>query len=153
VIVVSDTSPITSLLIIGRVEILKTLYGEVLIPRAVETELRRHHSEVPSFIRSVATSDSATVRLLELQLDKGEAEAIVLAEELKADFLLMDESFGRTIASERGLRVIGLVGVLLAAKRRGIVKSVTDILTELEQVAGFYISKEVRDDAAQKAGE
>jgi len=76
-----------------------------------------------------------------VNLDSGESEAIVLAKELDADFLLMDEIKGRKIAKEFQIKTIGLIGVLIKAKEMKIIYSVKEILEELRNTAGFWISQ------------
>jgi len=111
-IVVSDTSPITSLITIQRIDLLQDLFDTVLIPPAVERELLAFHDKLPNFIRVEATLDLATFQRLQPLLDEGEAEAIALAKKEKPDWLLIDETKGRVIAEAEGLRVIGLAGAL-----------------------------------------
>lgn len=77
---------------------------------------------------------------LQRDLDAGEAEAIALAVETNADLLLMDERLGREEANNLGLNCIGLIGVLIAAKRKGLVAEIKPLLDALRDVAGFWIS-------------
>ena len=138
---------------IGRAELLLQLFKQVAVPVAVRDELLRWHSELPAFlaVRQVQFADAATA--LRAELDIGESEAIVLAGELAADFLLMDEKKGRRIAMQRGIKVMGLLGVLLLAKRRGLLPRIGEILDELERVAGFRVSPPVRCETLRLAGE
>ena len=152
-IVVSDTSAITSLLQIGRVELLSQIYSDVFIPEAARNELLREHPSIPEFIRCQSASNRAEVQRLLAELDLGEAEAIILAKELKADELLIDETAGRRIAAREGVNVIGLLGVLLEAKGRGIISSVRQIAEELETKAGFRLSNAVKEMFFREAGE
>src|SRR6266705_1562947 len=115
-IVVSDTSCITNLITIGAVDLLSSLFGEVIIPPAVERELRRTHPAMPGFIQVRVPADRAFIENLWRQLDQGEAEAIALAKELRADRLLIDEKDGRSIARREGLAIIGVLGILLLAR-------------------------------------
>ena len=87
-----------------------------------------------------------------LVLDPGEAEAILLAEEVNCKFLLIDERKGRAIANRRGVPVVGIAGVLLAAKKRGLIDAVVPILKNLEQ-AGYRISAGLTKEIARLAGE
>jgi predicted nucleic acid-binding protein len=86
-IVVSDTSPITALLAVEKADLLKQLFGEVVIPSAVETELLRTHPALPAWLRVQPLQNSAKANLYARSVDRGEAEAIALAEELHADHL------------------------------------------------------------------
>ncbi len=153
-IVVSDTSAITNLIAIGRVELLRDLFAEVQVPAAVGRELRAAHSQIPEFLREVVVQNERAVRELTAdQLDEGEAEAIVLAEESNADFLLIDESAGRSVARQRGLPIIGLIGVLRQAKDERLITTIGPLIDALVHEAGFWISPSIREQALRDAGE
>jgi len=153
VIVVSDTSPLTALISIGKTEMLRSLFGEVLIPPAVESELRRFHTELPEFIRVQPVADTAQVTQLAGRLDLGEAEAIVLAQETHADYLLMDEVMGRDVARQQGLRVIGLLGILVEAKKHRLIRTVRETLGQLEAETTFFVAADLKERVLQEAGE
>jgi predicted nucleic acid-binding protein len=93
------------------------------------------------------------VASLGASLDPGESEAIVVASEIHADLLLIDEASGREIARRMGIRLTGLLGVLLEAKRRGIVPALAAELDRLQQVTTFRIRPEVRLEVLRLAGE
>jgi len=152
-IIVSDTSPITALLTIGKSELLQTLFQEVVIPPAVHSELLRSHVDLPDWLRVVETRDNKHVRKLLESLDLGESQAIVLAGESHADLLLIDERKGRRIAKEEGLHVIGLVGVILLAKRSGLIDAAGPILNQLISDAGMYLSETLVQAALESVGE
>ena len=152
-IVVSDTSPVTSLIHIGRLSLLRDLYGEVLVPEAVHRELGRTHPDLPSFLEVRQAQDREAVRRLESYLDLGEAEAIVVAKETHADLLLIDERLGRQVAAREGVPISGLVGVLLDAKRQNLIGSVREVVAQLESLAGFRLSEAVKLEAFFEAGE
>ena len=156
-IVVSDTSPISYLHQIQRLSLLGILYGEVVIPPAVESELRVAgdlHSGIDwNLLRVVHPRDSEQVNALSTQLDKGESEAIVLALELRADLILIDEASGREAAARLGLRRTGLLGVLLEAKRRGIITSMAVHLDRLVRGTTFRMNPQVRLEVLRLAGE
>ena len=124
-IVVSDTTPLISLLKINRIDLLERLFGEVLIPQAVFNELtsdERFQVEAEQikrkeFIRMkpVNNPESADILKRVTGLDQGESEAIVLSDELKADLLLMDEAKGRNVSTQMGLQIMGTIGLLMAA--------------------------------------
>jgi uncharacterized protein len=152
-LVICDTSSVTALIQIGRDSLLPTLFGEVRIPSAVDRELRRFHSSLPPFLGVQEVRDTLAVELLTQDLDCGEAEAIVLAEEVRADYLLIDEKLGRSTAESRGLKVMGLLGVLLIAKKSGHITSVKSQIAELEALAGFYVSSSIKRFILTSAGE
>ena len=124
-IVVSDTTPLISLLKIERLSLLEKLFGEVLIPQAVFDELtsdERFQIEAEQIkqkqfisVKPVSNLESVSILKRATGLDQGESEAIVLTDELKADLLLMDEAKGRSISNQMGFRIMGTIGVLMAA--------------------------------------
>jgi len=152
-LVVSDTSPVTALLQVGQDRLLATLFGQVLIPPAVRAELLRYHSALPDYLEVRAIQNPQAVDAFRRVLDLGEAEAIVLAEECRAQYLLMDEKRGRSLAESRGLRVIGLLGVLLLAKKAGHLSSVRRLMEDLHSKAGFFVSDALRQTTLKAAGE
>lgn len=152
-IVVSDTSPITALLTIQQIDLLRQLYGEVKVPPAVAEELLAYHVDLPAFIQTLPVTTSPLLDQLNRQLDRGEAEAIVLAKEIHADLLLIDEALGREAARHEHLPVIGLMGVLLIAKKKGLISSVSGLIESLETDAGFYLSRQVKAKVIAEAGE
>lgn len=152
-IVVADTSAISNLMTVGCDHILGVLFHEVMIPPAVERELLDWHSILPVFVTVISASDAAAVARLAEDLDAGEAEAIVLADELHADLLLIDERKGREAAGRLGLRSTGLLGVLLEAKKTGILPLLKPVLDDLIVRAGFRLSAAVRAEFLRLAGE
>ncbi len=124
-IVVSDTTPLISLMKMGQLGLIGQLFGEVQIPNAVYDELvsnQKFQSEAQqirnsTFIKCVSVVDSKSVDLLRRAtgLDLGESEAIILSDTGGADLLLMDENKGRLVARQMGLHLMGTVGILKAA--------------------------------------
>ena len=131
-IVISDTSPLKSLISIDHEDIIKQLYKDVIIPQAVYRELLKEHINLPDFVIVKNVKDREHVESLIKKVDIGEAEAIVLAKEKKADFLLIDEQIGRRVAESEGIRIIGLMGILLIAKGKGYIDSIRDTVSLLE---------------------
>ena len=160
-IVVCNTSPIINLAIVGQLEILQILYGKVYVPEAVYQEIvvqgagQPGASEVQTFewIEVCKVANASMLTLLQLELDEGEAEAITLADELKADLLLLDERKGRVIASRLGLKFVGLLAVLVEAKKTGVIAAVKPVLDALIEKAGFWINQELYTHVLQSAGE
>jgi hypothetical protein len=152
---VSDTSPLVLLDKAGHLWILGKLFEKVFIPSAVDTEwLRPGGYVVPQWL-SVATLSQDTVSVakdLYQKIDKGEAEAIALFSSMKADLLLIDDLNGRRQAKAMGLPVAGTLGILIAAKRKGIIPEISAVLEILKQHR-FYVSDEVLKRALILAGE
>lgn len=152
-IVVSDTSPLTALLTVGEAEILPKLFHEVVIPPAVRGELLRSHPRLPDWLRVATVKDTAQTAKYSQIVDAGEAEAIELARELRADQLLIDERKGRKLAVQEGVPVIGLLGVVLLARRKALIPSARTLLQRLENEAGMYLSEDIRKQALKTLGE
>ncbi len=151
-VVVSDTTTLSNLLIIGHIDLLRTLYGPITIPVAVSDELLNlttHKSPVDQFLsQSWVTTQQIQHKeyalLLRQQLDAGEAEVIALAIELGIDLLIVDELKGRTVAKSLGLTVIGTLGILVDAKREAQISQVKPLLSRLTTEAGFWVSESLR---------
>ena len=117
--VVSDTTAITTLLKTGNINLLESLFGTVVVPRAVADELLSYHQALPSFVK-VKDLAKPEKRLQQVEsLGRGEAEAIRLAKEVQADWLLIDDRKGRRVAEDLNLRCLGLVGIVLQGRRLG----------------------------------
>lgn len=134
-LVVSDSSPLNFLVRLRCVDVLPALFGTVLIPPKVEEELTRVTTpiEVRTFLASkpdwLIVRPPARIERI-AKLDAGEEAAISLALEVKADLLLIDDGDGRRAASQRGLSVIGLLGILERAHERGLI-DLTDVIVRL----------------------
>ncbi len=160
-IVVSNTSPITNLAAINQLNLLQQLYSRIIIPEAVYQELTNVGTivsgaiEVQTFewIQVQTITNRSTVISLQLELDEGEAEAIALASELKADLLLLDERRGYQVASRYGLQVKGVLGVLIAAKSRGLIPAVKPVMDELIGIAGFWVTEQLYNRVLQMVSE
>jgi predicted nucleic acid-binding protein len=159
-IVVSDTSPIRALGHLGLINLLQELFSDVLIPPAVERELRNPASGTATvdvngipFLRVQAPSDRNRVGQLCQTLDPGESEALALALEVRADLVLIDEAAGRAAAKRLGLTPIGVLGTLIRAKQRGRVGLLEPLIDRLQAELHFFISPQVRAEALRLAGE
>lgn len=160
-IVVSDTSPISNLLVIGKLELLRDVFQKVIIPSAVFDELMKLKdfgykleflSEL-NWIEIRHPDNQKEVKLLQRSLDKGESEAIILSKEIHADLLLIDERHGAKKAKDFGLKTIGLLGVLVRAKRINIIAKLKPLLDELENNAGFWMSEKLKKEVLKSVGE
>ena len=152
-IVVSDTSPLTALLTVSAADLLPQLFSEVVIPEAVLDELQRSHSRLPAWLRIAAVANQNQARQYAQIVDMGEAEAIELARELHADRLLMDERKGRRLAVREGVPVIGLLGVVLLARRKQFIPSARALIDRLQKEAGIYLADDVKEAALVSVGE
>ena len=160
---VGNTSPILNLAIIGQLDLLRQQFGEVVIPPMVLQELRID-TELPGvesirlalqnrWLRVVELSNTDITRALRRDLDNGEAEAIALALQLKLTTILIDEHDGRAAAKAMGLIPVGVLGVLLRAKRAGTLNSVVTAMHALQDQAGFFINPDLFATLAREAGE
>ena len=151
-IVVSDASPLIALGRLGRLDLLREIFGSLVIPdfvwkEVVEAGIDKEGSVNVAeavWISQQSVLDHSLVNLLRHDLGAGEAEAIVLARECNADFLLIDERLGRSAAKSLGLKVVGLVGVLIEARERGLVSDAGTLMDRLHDDAGFWISEDLR---------
>lgn len=137
--VVSNTTPIISLLKISRLEILKVLYSEIIIPQAVFLEIEKGRNKKYYYDLSnlswikIQNIHDKHWRKYFLDLDAGEAEAIILASEINADTIIMDEKLGRLYAKNAGLKVTGTIGLLVKARKSGLIKELKPLLIELTE--------------------
>ncbi|MBS4027290.1 MAG: DUF3368 domain-containing protein [Ignavibacteriales bacterium] len=160
-IVVSDTSPIANLLLVNKIELLEQLFEKVIIPHKFFSEiiaLEQFNIDLTHFksykwIEVNSIHNQLLFDSLSEQLDEGEAEAIVLAKELHTQFLLIDEMKGRTIAEQLGIKTVGLLGVLIQAKEKGLIQNVKPLLDDLLNKARFWISKDLYRDVLKTVKE
>ncbi len=148
--VVSNTTPLLSFIKLNRLDILEKVYKEITIPEAVYKELEKGKNKYyrnisdESWIKVVKIKNKSLIKQLEKDLDKGEAEAIALSLEISADLLLIDEKLGRKIAEEKGIKITGTIGVLLKAKKKGIVREVKPLIYELIEKGNYYKESFIR---------
>jgi len=147
-IVVSDTTPLHYLILLDLEHLLPEILGDIVIPAIVYQELQAEKTPIKikefiskprDWLKIVPTTGTIDRDLMEI--DPGEREAILLAEELKADGLLIDDLDGRIVAGNRGIFVIGTLGVLEMAASRGKI----DFKKEIGRIrkAGFYLTDEL----------
>lgn len=159
--VVSDTSPIINLARINKLDILHHSFGGIVIPRAVYEEITRFGPEEPgaseveqcAWITVYAVANRPLVEALKLEIDPGEAEAIACAIEMNAERLLLDERLGRNVSQRLGVKCIGLLGLLIEAKNKGLVMMVKPLVDDLIAKAGFWISRRLYARVLSAAGE
>lgn len=158
-IVVSNSTPLIALAWLKRLDLLPMLFDTVYIPQAVDNEIQHNPNAVgaselksASWLKITSVKDALAVSLLLDQLDAGESEAIVLARELQAGLLLMDERRGRRRAIQAGLNVVGTLGILIQVRRQNLVGPLRPILDQLGQLP-FHISEQLYQDVLQAVGE
>lgn len=161
--VVSNTSPLLNLAIINHLFLIKKQFGKIIIPNGVLTELRINDTLPGSEqLREAIASDwitiyqvenQALIQLLRRELDQGEAEAIALAIQLNADYLLLDERDGRRIARTFELNITGVLGIILKGWREGEVLSVMELIKQLRTQANFHIAPNLEKQILVETGE
>lgn len=160
-IVVADTSVILNLCCVGQSHLLPALFREVWIPDEVRLEFERLTRHQPRFqglglpnwaIIQPAAPVPAQLAALP-NLHAGETAALALALNNKVDAVLMDEAAGRHAAHLLGVPVIGVLGVLLQARRKGLLQAIKPVLEDLEKKAGFWLSPKLTAEALRRAGE
>lgn len=149
--IISDTSVISNLISIKHLFLLEKLYKKVIIPQGVYEELSKYHPFLLTQLFAEnydvfeVISVKNRIKVIELQqqakLDYGESEAIILALELTTDLLLIDEKKGRAEAQKLGIRIIGLLGILLEGKKRGFVVAIKPLMDN----SNFWISPNLYD--------
>lgn len=159
--VVSNSSPIMNLAAIGRLGLIKLKFGNVVIPEAVWREVvidgkgksGAEDVENSDWITIQSVRDKALVKALEKDLDIGESEAITLAVENNADVLLLDDKSARLIAANLGLNIIGIIGILIWAKKEGVIVQLSKELENLRKKANFRMSEDLIKRALQEVDE
>lgn len=149
-LVVSDASPLIHLAAINRLELVPNLVESVVLPPAVFEEITVQGRGKPgakeiaeaAWVNVFACQNTNLLARFMAELDAGEAEALTLAVELKADAVLMDERLGRSVASRENIRTIGLLGLLIEAETGGLIQLVTPEMDALRR-SGFYIANSI----------
>jgi predicted nucleic acid-binding protein len=160
---VSNTSPLLNLAIVDHLHLLRQQYATLLIPPAVRAELQVDRRWLGSarlrailaegWVQVGTPPDPVAVAAFGEHVDLGEAEAIALALGVGADWLLIDERDGRALATRLGLRVTGVLGVLLRAKSAGDLDALAPLLGALQREAGFRVAPPLRQAVLAAAGE
>lgn len=143
-LVISDTSPITNLLQIEQLDLLHSLYQTIIIPESVFEELtvissQAKRLQATEWIKIHPINDTQLYENLLKEVDRGEAEAMVLALELQADLLIIDEQTGRSVAENLGINITGVLGILVKAKQEGLIQAVRIHMERLRDEAAFRI--------------
>jgi uncharacterized protein len=160
-VTVSNSTPLIHLAKIGQLHLLPELFGTLLIPQAVYTECvleGRGYEESTRiaqarWLQVVPVVNQTLLTLLNSELDKGEAEAIVLALERQADRLLLDDTEGRNKARLYGLPYTGTLGILLRARQVNKLNASFRATLDALQASGFWLDKHLYQRLIQEAGE
>lgn len=152
-IVVSDTTALTSLIKAGMEHILARLFGEVRIPQEVAGELLRFHSSLPDWCLVYPAKEDPLFDSLRRAVDAGEVEAIALAVDLRADFVLLDDKKGRRQAEALGLTCLALPALMVAAKRQGIITSVAEAFATLATKGRYAVAENTAAVLLRSVGE
>ncbi len=146
-IVVSDSSPLIALSSVDRLDLMQLIFETIIIPVSVRDEIMGTAAkitvELPSFIRVEPVAAELPVRFLKLNLHAGESEAIALALERGIQGIILDDKQARETADELGLKVIGTLGVLILAKRKGFLSEVRPIMAQIIERVNFRIAPSV----------
>ena len=148
-IIISDTSCLILLQKIGQLQLLPKLYSQVFVTSLIAKEFG---SDLPDEILIREAIDVNLIRTLSQIVDEGEASAIALAFEIEKSILVLDDRKARKLASSLGLKLTGMLGILIKGKKSGILPSVTQILEELKKT-DFRISQKIIDRILKEAGE
>ena len=159
-IVVVNSTPLIYLAAIGRFDLLRSLYSQIIIPAAVYQEVviqgpglwGAAETAAADWIECRAVTDRSAVNSLLSQLDLGESEVIALAQELGADLAVVDETAARRELVRRGVPFVGTVGVLMHARRQGLISPLKPELDQL-RVCGFHLSDRVYRSCLAAVGE
>ncbi|MCB9033364.1 MAG: DUF3368 domain-containing protein [Chitinophagales bacterium] len=143
-IVVSNTTPILSLLKIDKLELLKHLYQSLTIPYAVYEEIEFGKEKI--YYKDLSKIEWINIKKIKdknslnyfIDLDKGEAEVLILSKEINADLVIIDEIIGRRYAKLMELNLTGTLGILLKAKSLGLISSVKSLILELENKGNWF---------------
>jgi len=156
--IISNTTPIITLLTISKLELLKDIYGKIIIPKGVYEEIEQGKSKPYycdlskiSWIEIKSIRDRQPLKYLH-DLDKGEAEVIILANEINADLVIIDEKAGREFAEHFNLKLTGTIGVLLKAKETGLIQEIKSLLNKMIENC-IWIYKKLTDKIIELSNE
>jgi len=147
--IVSDTSCFIALANIEELELLKELYQNLITTQQVADEFGE---KLPNWIEIRNPKDQQKQKMLELQIDKGEASAITLALEISADLIILDDYKARQVAEKLSLNITGTLGIIVSAKNKGIISSIKPVLNKLQHI-NFWVSEDLIKAALKESGE
>lgn len=151
-VIVSNSSPLIAFAGIGQLDVLPAIFGAILIPPAVALEIAPSIPDLPTWLQVQSLKLAVPCQVLQRSLGPGEREALALAVEVQAARILLDDLPARRIARTLNVTVTGTVGVLLVAKRHGVIEHVRPSLDAL-MTEGFFVGAELYDEVLQLADE
>ena len=160
-VVISNSSPIMNLAAIGQLHLIQEMLGKIIVPEEVWTELVIRGEGKPGtreikeakWIKVAKVKNRDLAKTFSKDLDAGEAAAIALAIEKKSDLILLDETDARNVAEFYDLRKTGVIGILLRAKKEGLIREIIPILEKLQTEAHFWIKSELYESIISQSGE
>lgn len=147
--IISDTSCFIILSKIEKLDLLKSVYGEIITTSDIVEEFGE---KLPDWVIIENVTDKSRQRILELQIDRGESSAIALALEIQNSTLILDDFKARKIAQQLGISFTGTIGVIIKAKLNGIIPSIKPYLEKIKET-NFRISAELELQALKEAKE
>lgn len=156
--IISNTTPLISLLKIGQLELLREIYETIIIPEAVFAEIEKGKDK--PYYTDISRLDWMSIQEIKdkkvlsyfFDLDAGEAEVIVLATEIGADLVIIDETLGRRFAKHADLKVTGTIGILIKAEELGLVEKISPLLDEMQK-KGIWINNKLKEKILAKVNE
>ena len=148
-LIISDTSCFITLSKIEKMDILRLLYKQIVTTPEIAQEFDEY---LPDWIEIIPVHDKDKQKLLEMQVDKGEASAIALALENENAVLIIDDNKARKLAHNLKLEFTGTIGVIIAAKQKGIINSIKPVLDKIKET-NFRISADLELQALIQAKE
>ena len=159
-IVIVNSTPIIALSSIDSLNLLRKIYGTVIIPEAVKAEIsfksksKAHYqlNKSSDWIQIREITNEFHKQMFKTQLHDGEVEVMILGQELNADLLVIDDFVAREHAKYLGFKVIGTIGILISAKSKGFIHQIKPLMDKLI-INGIYISNRLYSEIIKIAGE
>lgn len=154
--VIVNTTPLIALADIGHLDLLQKLYGEIIVPQAVANEIMSEPTKTmvaaSPWIKVQRISDESQKKYFRSRLHAGEVEVMILADELNADLLVLDDNAAKKTAKFMGYKVTGTFGLLTKAKAKGYIKEVKPLMEAVID-DGLYVSDNLKKIILEMAGE
>ena len=156
--VILDTTPILTLLKVSKFSLLKEIYRKIIIPEGVYQEIeigknKEYYINLAEleWVKIEKIKNKQAIKYL-VDLDKGEAEVIILAEEINSDIVVIDEKIGREYAKQNNLNLTGTLGILIKAKNKGLIKAIKLLIDEMQN-KGVWLNDKLIKSVLKITGE